>query len=400
MAREFDGASGHIHYGSAASLDSLAVGAAFSLHAWINADTVGEGSTGRIASKRPGGGGGGWLLFTDATASLGFQTIDNGAAVEANQRGSNNECPLNAWHSVVVTYDDNGDRKGHIYVDGSEIAYDTDTAAGVGQNNSDSSGDLTIGQAAGLDTRTFDGEICEVGIWTRVITAAEIAALASGFAPLFFANGIVLYTPLVRNLVDWKGNPPTEAGTIVTAHPTIFLPTSPHVPVPPVVVAPTDGTIYKTWDRFGTVGKLRPATGFAASPAGGRARMNAIGRRVVLDERLVALGKDASPREVSDLLGTGASWSTPVSVTGVTSSDPRIIPVTDQLWFAPSSNGSINAWGWGVGARSKDAGVTWGATPDPGAIGAGGGGIMDVARDAGGRIWCLTHDGHATWTRT
>ncbi|KKN05739.1 hypothetical protein LCGC14_1084320 [marine sediment metagenome] len=161
-----------------------------------------------------------------------------------------------------------------------------------------------------------------------------------------------------------------------------------------------DGTLWKTWDRFATVAKLRPATGFPAPPAGSDAKMSAIGRRVVLDERLAAMGKDASPREVSDLLGTGASWSAPVAVAGITSTDPRVVAVTDQLWFAINSNGEIEAWGWGVGARSKDGGATWGATPDPGGIGAAGGGIMDVARDAGGRIWCLAHDGHATWTRT
>lgn len=388
MAREFDGASGHIHYGSAAALDDLAVGAAFSLHVWYNADTTGEGSTGRVASKRPSGNGG-WLFFSDNVASLGFQTGDVGGGVEAHQRGSDNQCPLNAWHSVVLTYDDNGDRKGHIYVDGSEIAYDTDVAAGAGQNASDADGDLYIGNSsAAPGTRTFDGELAEVGIWNRVITAGEIAALANSFAPLFFANGIVLYAPLVRGLVDWKGNPPTENNTVVTPHPTIIRPTSPRMPAAPGNAAAADGTIYKTWDRFTTVGKLRPAIGFAAAPAGGKAKMNAIGRRVLLadvDERVLAIGSDGGTPKETALLGAGSSWTAPDAVGAGLGIAPRIYPLTDQLWFAVNGTGSAQQAS-GPGRRTEDGGDTWGNTPDPRPAGNG---IVQFARDVGGRVWCV-----------
>jgi hypothetical protein len=39
----------------------------------------------------------------------------------------------------------------------------------------------------------------------------------------------------------------------------------------------TAGTVYKTWDRFAHVGKIRPATGYTAPPAGAKAKMVAMG---------------------------------------------------------------------------------------------------------------------------
>ncbi len=119
---------------------------------------------------------------------------------------------------------------------------------------------------------------------------------------------------------------------------------------------------------------------------------NAIGSNV---EALVALALDANPREQSRL--RGGIWDTPISVTGTSSNDPRIYPVKGLVWFTTNDDSSQDAWGWGVGSRSKDGGDTWSATPDPGI---GGGGIMHVAVDAGGRIWCIVHDSDSTFTRT
>ncbi len=112
-------------------------------------------------------------------------------------------------------------------------------------------------------------------------------------------------------------------------------------------------------------------------------------------ERLIALGKDASPREQSRLIG--GVWDTPIAITGINSNAPSILPITASLWFAINSDITSDAWGWGVGARTEDGGNTWSATPDPGV---GGGGIKHIAADAGGRLWCIVHDTGSTWVRT
>ncbi len=102
MPGEWNGSTTETGFGSAAALDDLAL-AAFSISLWLNADTVGEGNTGRIATKRPSDTNGGWLFFTDATASLGFQTVDGAGAAEAEQRGANAAITLGTWHQVILT---------------------------------------------------------------------------------------------------------------------------------------------------------------------------------------------------------------------------------------------------------------------------------------------------------
>ncbi len=224
MSIEFNGTTSNIGYGSASDLDDLAVSGAFSIHAWINADGHGEGNTGRIMNKRESETEAGWLFFVDATNSLGFQTIGTGFSVQSHQRGSDDAISLDTWHSIVLTYDDAGDRKAHIYVDGSEISYDTDVAA-TGTNGTDAGGVLIVGNN-GDSGRTFDGELAEAAIWDRVLTAGEISQLAGGLCPsLVSTTGLVLYAPLDDDTVDTQGNSDTPVATSVTTHPpTVYCP--------------------------------------------------------------------------------------------------------------------------------------------------------------------------------
>lgn len=156
-----------------------------------------------------------------------------------------------------------------------------------------------------------------------------------------------------------------------------------------------DGTIYKTWNRFASIGKLRPATGFPAPPAGWNAKFLAIAEGQLgptgLDERLVALGTDVSPREQSRLIGVGADWDAPIAITGLTVAHPQIKPVTALDWYALNASDQIDTLhNTGAGRVSADGGDTWGAATAPAWTN---GGWADIARGANGRIWGLSHDG-------
>jgi len=117
------------------------------------------------------------------------------------------------------------------------------------------------------------------------------------------------------------------------------------------------------------------------------------------DDRLTAFGTNLSPRQISTR-GLDGTWSSPLSVAGITSSHPRVYPLTDTLWFATNDNDSDSVAGTGAGARTKDGGNTWSATPAPpwGAHG----GIKHLARDAGGRVWMTAHDwvSNSAYTQT
>lgn len=58
-----------------------------------------------------------------------------------------------------------------------------------------------------LGTSFTMGQIAEVGIWNVALTAAEIASLAKGMTcDKIRPQSLVYYAPLVRNLIDQKGD--------------------------------------------------------------------------------------------------------------------------------------------------------------------------------------------------
>lgn len=75
--------------------------------------------------------------------------------------------PLNEWSHVACTYDRNTLR---LYVNGEQVASASGSSA-----IATSSRPLTIGKLEGYDTRNFDGQIDEVKIYSRALTATEVA---------------------------------------------------------------------------------------------------------------------------------------------------------------------------------------------------------------------------------
>jgi len=182
MSRDFSAATDKIDAGSATAIDDLGA-AAFTAFAWIRPDSTGASGTGRIFDKRPSNQLGGWIFYADVTNSLGFGTVDSGGSILANQRGADSAITLDVWNAVAVTYDDAGDRRGNIYVGGSEISYDADDA-GASSPATDASGSLFIGNNSN-DNRNFDGEIEWGAIWDVVLSANELQSLADGICPLY-----------------------------------------------------------------------------------------------------------------------------------------------------------------------------------------------------------------------
>ena len=77
------------------------------------------------------------------------------------------------WHHVGLVYDFDGLHR-HLYVDGAEVANDSDVVGGVGSN-----GGLYFGVGPALQTGTFwSGLIDDVRIYDEVLSAEEVAELA------------------------------------------------------------------------------------------------------------------------------------------------------------------------------------------------------------------------------
>jgi YVTN family beta-propeller protein len=111
--------------------------------------------------------------------------------------------PLNQWSHVACTYDRNTLR---LYVNGVEVASAAGSATMVTGNEP-----LTIGKLDGSDIRYFDGQIDEVKIYSRSLSAAEVAN----------DYGLVSWWKGENNPLDsvgvkhgtWNGAPSYEIGT-------------------------------------------------------------------------------------------------------------------------------------------------------------------------------------------
>ena len=69
------------------------------------------------------------------------------------------------------------------------------------------------------------GQMAEWAKWNRALSAAEIAALAKGTTPDWFAAGLAWYLPMRKNPLELVRNvPATLVGASPVAHPLHFKP--------------------------------------------------------------------------------------------------------------------------------------------------------------------------------
>ncbi len=81
------------------------------------------------------------------------------------------------WYHVAMTYDDLGDRKVRLYVDGVDLGFIQQSAVSGGRLTSESI-PITIGDRTG-GGRPFAGNIDDVRIYRRILTPAEISSLVN-----------------------------------------------------------------------------------------------------------------------------------------------------------------------------------------------------------------------------
>ena len=90
---------------------------------------------------------------------------------------SNSVVTTGVWYNVIVTFDNAGDRKGRIYLNGIEVSYASQGAA-TGSLFSNGANNLEAGRI-GIPGRNFDGKISEIAIWNVILTSQEILNLAN-----------------------------------------------------------------------------------------------------------------------------------------------------------------------------------------------------------------------------
>jgi Concanavalin A-like lectin/glucanases superfamily len=137
---------------------------------------------------------------------------------------SANILTVGTWYHFLATADwtTNPDSI-HLYQDNAE--------ATLNRSGSDNATPTTgapqlsrIGGIAGASSSNFDGDICELAIWDTILTADEARALGAKASPLtVHPSNLVMYAPMVRDLIDHKGTTTfTNQGATVVAHPPVI----------------------------------------------------------------------------------------------------------------------------------------------------------------------------------
>ena len=144
---------------------------------------------------------------TPANSLYGFVRCDTTIAETTTIA---NSISTGSWSKYVMTYDNSGDRKVHIWKDGLEMSYNTQVA-GVGTITDDSTGDFRLG-SLGIDgLLPLDGKQTEFAMWNVILTSDEIYNLS---------KSNVKRMPLQIRPGSLKGYWPLDEypqGTVITA---------------------------------------------------------------------------------------------------------------------------------------------------------------------------------------
>lgn len=184
----------------------------FSIEAIIQPNSVGENNLGRIADKN--GSNDGYLFWINSpsggSCKVSFQMYFSGTFLFSTI--SNYDIPFGKKTHIAVSYDETGDRKAHIYINGVLVAQSN--TASTGNALDDSSNNFLIGNRTATD-RTFDGNISEVHVYAgKALTQAEITDRFVGK----FVDGVTAsYVMNQGSGTSLKDNTGSNDGTITGA---------------------------------------------------------------------------------------------------------------------------------------------------------------------------------------
>jgi len=218
QAFSFDGTSGNVRIPRAPSLD---VGGQFTLDCWVNVDPstpLGSRIAGLVTidfyGLEVGNGPVGVFLFMSANNGASFATT-------ADLTGSAAVFPVGEWHHVAGTYDG---AKMQLYLDGQAWGSPRLMSGAVSPMRTNSY--VTLGAENGrtycggcLGARYFKGQIDEVDIFNRALSATEIAGIyAAGVSgKCLTPSAPYIYTQPANQVVTVGGSVTFSVGVAGTA---------------------------------------------------------------------------------------------------------------------------------------------------------------------------------------
>jgi hypothetical protein len=217
-SRDFNGTTNRIDW---ANVDNLA-GDPLTISYWIYYDAVAHNSY-AVCMHNSGETYGITANSATATSLTLIRLGSTGYIWDATGLSS----LVGAWHHVLIT-SNGGLLAGSvaIYLDG--VSRTVSFTNGSGAETAHT-GSWSIGGRISDDARNVDGKMAQVAVWSRVLSAGEIANLAAGHAPSTIPSGMIFYfAGNTSSLVASPGGTGTADGTTqltgVGNGPTIYYP--------------------------------------------------------------------------------------------------------------------------------------------------------------------------------
>ena len=197
-AAYFDGDDDNILIGSDSSVDNIFDGGG-TISGWIYAISDGQGNFGRILDKASAGNGvDGWSLTVEDHSSnaVDLNFMVGHSTTYGRWTTTAREVPTHTWTHFALTYnDDSTSNEPIIYVNGAIVALTKIGSGPAGTKSDDASQNLYIG-ASTLADRSFEGYISNTGMWSSVLTQAQIKSIMN-------KNYAGLTSSEKTNLVSW-----------------------------------------------------------------------------------------------------------------------------------------------------------------------------------------------------
>jgi hypothetical protein len=163
----------------------------FAVSTWIYPRSMGQDGEGRIVSKRNPGyeffltGQNAIAVYIPHTTRYAFQV------------SANNAITLNTWQHVAFVYNEDGDNKIKLYVNG-KLLTDGFNIVGLGTLSDDRQYALVIGRYGNFSIRHFDGFIDDVRIYNQSLSSSRLEAI--------YNEGITVGSLAARWKLDDKAN--------------------------------------------------------------------------------------------------------------------------------------------------------------------------------------------------
>ena len=200
----FDGDSGKISVSAATGINAL-FGAGGTMSLWMLPYSDGESNYGRIGEAMAGG----WQIILRDESGSGCKVSfgHDFSTTDGIWKTSSASINLNVWNHVAFCY--NGASVSNdpvVYVNGKSVSMDEITTP-VGTVAADTA-DKVFGNEPS-QTRTFDGYMCNIGLWKgTILTAAQVkeVMMASSYGQVVNVAQPTAYYPLSTNGNDSTGN--------------------------------------------------------------------------------------------------------------------------------------------------------------------------------------------------